>query len=119
MTEILDRELAEKFLDGLRCSRGVQCADSSLEHLRRARHIGLAKLIECLAAEEACTFSFGMGQSPLLCRRPVHMHLCRRLAPQSAAHDVLAGEGAAAQGHSEGAAGANAIFAPVNQGGIP
>jgi hypothetical protein len=79
VTERLDRELAEKLLAGLQCSKGVRCADSGLEHLCRARQIGRAKVLECLETDEACKFSFRMGHSPLLCVCPVRMHLYKQL----------------------------------------
>ena len=79
VTGSLDREAVEKVLHGLRCPRGLRCVDSSLEHLCRARDIGLERFLECLETEEDCTFSSRMGRSPLLCRCPVRMHLYRQL----------------------------------------
>ncbi len=77
----LDREMAEKLLDGRRCPKEVRCADSGFERLCRTKDIGLDRFLECLETEEGCTFSFRMGRSPLLCRCPVRLHLSKRMTP--------------------------------------
>jgi hypothetical protein len=75
----LKKEIAE-FINGLECSKNLNCYRSGLENLCKARDIGLEQFLECLEENgHNCPFSIPFGKEGYFCKCTPRIYLAKKL----------------------------------------
>ncbi len=76
--EQLDIEKAKQILGNLKCERGLNCVNSGLEGICKARDIGLKTFLVCLEEDPSCIFSLSFG-GEFFCKCPVRVYIGKEL----------------------------------------
>jgi hypothetical protein len=76
--EDLEKKINET-IEQFACPKGFSCCTEGLEHLCKAREIGLETFLECLEEHpQECPFSVHFGDL-YLCECPLRVYIARKL----------------------------------------
>ena len=74
------RKKIDEIIGEMHCPKGFRCAESGLEHLCKAKNIGLEHYLECGEDDPShCNFSLNFGAGGYYCQCPLRVYISSKL----------------------------------------